>query len=392
MSLFKKQKKDQQNFNTSINKTNEAYEEISEKKTSKLGYILLIIMSLFIISVTQTIFSDLKKIPTKPTLPSRCVATIINSNSLQNITYKGKCYFHDIDKKFNLDKKYNELLPQLEQIISLNKTITKNESTLRSFNRNIEKLNNDYDLSLQEKIAAEPAIMDKTTIKLSITQQKEKINNLEHQNLNFIKQRQKIINSIKPQIDILSTSYNQAKEYYKNKSAYYNFKVFLLMLLFVLPFFAFSIYYYLKLKKKNSPYTIIYTAIASSSAILFIQVVLNFLYKILPKEWLIYIFDFFMAIPFFSYIIYYSSVILIILLFGGLVYFIQKKVFHPSKVAIRRLKENKCPGCSFTLKSSFIFCPKCGQQIKEECPHCHQLKFRYLSHCPYCGKEHNSIN
>ncbi len=389
MYLFKKNKKNQSTVNNTIT---EDYEEISEKKTSKLGYILLIIMSFFIISVAQTIFSDLKKIPTKPISPSRCITTIINSNSLYNLTYKNKCYFHDIDKKFNLDKKYKEILPQLEKIISLNQQISTNTSQINNLNREIDNLNNDYNLSLQEKIAAEQGIMDKEKIKLVIEDKKNKLTNLNKEKLNYEQQRQKIINFITPQINTLSKLYNQTLEYNKDKSAYYNFKVFLLMLLFVLPFFAFSVYYYLKLKKKNSPYTIIFTAIAGSSAILFIQVILNFLYKILPKEWLIRIFDFFMTIPFLRYIIYYGSVILIILLFGGLVYFIQKKVFHPSKVAIRRLKENKCPNCSFALKSSFVFCPKCGQQIKTRCPYCNQLKFRHLSHCPHCGKKSNQNN
>jgi len=324
--------------------------------------------------------------------PARCISTVINLNSLQKTTYSGKCYFHDIDRKFNLDKKYKEILSPVEKIITLNTQISSNKSKINKLNRDINKLNREYDLSLQEKIAAEQAIMDKTNIKLSITQKRDTISNLTQQNSNLQQQQQKIITSIKPQINTLSNLYDQAKEYYKDKSAYYNFKVFLLMLLFVLPFFIFSLYYYLKSKKKNSPYTIIFTAITGSSAILFIQVVLNFLYKILPKEWLMRIFHLFMDIPFLRYIIYYGSVILIILLFGGLVYFIQRKVFHPSRVAIRRLKDNKCPNCSFTLKSSFIFCPKCGQQIKTKCPHCDQLKFRYLSHCPHCGKKSNQNN
>jgi len=50
-----------------------SYEEISEKKTSKLGYIFLIMMVVFVIGTGEKIFSDLKKIPERPTPPSYCI-------------------------------------------------------------------------------------------------------------------------------------------------------------------------------------------------------------------------------------------------------------------------------------------------------------------------------
>lgn len=367
------------------NKATEEYEEITEKKTSKLGYILLILMAAFIVGIGQTIFSDLKDIPERPSSPSYCVSTFKNSSYLNNLSYSQNCRFTETDQKFGLDSQYNNIVPELKQIISLNKQISSNKSSIRSKEREIDKLNKDYDLSLQEKMADEQAIMDKPNIKSGITQKRSEISSLQRQNSSLENQKNRIIEQINPQVAILMESYDEAFEYYRDKNAFYKFKVFLLMLLFVLPFFALSIYYYLKLKRKNSPYTIILTAIVGASSILFLQIVLMFLYEILPKEWLARIFKFFMEVPFLRYIIYYGSVILVIALFGGLVYFIQKKVFAPAKVAIRRLKDNKCPGCSFTLNPEHNYCPKCGQQIKDKCASCNNLKIRYLAHCPYCG-------
>jgi len=371
---------------TFSNSSSEEYEEISEKKTSKLGYILLIIMAVFMIGIGQTIFSDLKRIPERPNAPSRCISSFKNSNYLENLSYSQNCYFTEIDKKFTLDSQYHNILSELDQITSLNKQISDNARTARTMERDINNLNKDYDLSLQEKIANEQAIMDKPNIKTNITLKRNEISSLNQQNTSLENQKDKIIGQISPQVNTLIKSYDEAQEYYKDKHAYYKFKVFLLMLLFVLPFFGFSVYFYFKLKRKNSPYTIIFTAILGASSILFLQTVLMFLYEILPREWLARIFKFFMEVPFLRYIIYYGSVILVIGLFGGLVYFIQKKVFSPTKVAIRRLKDNKCPSCSFSLNSEHNYCPKCGQQIKEKCAHCNNLKIRYLKHCPYCGK------
>ena len=365
-----------------------SYDEISEKKTSKLGYIFLIIMVIFIIGVGETIFSDLQRIPERPVSPSGCILSSIknleNSTHL-NCPYRGD--FNEIDKKFGLDRKFNRIKPQLEDLYSLNESINLHRKQITDSERSIEKLNQDYNLSLQEKMADEDAIMDKTNIKNEITYLRTKISNLKNSISSFESERDVIISQIDNSVKSIEQSYEEAYDHYLTVLAWYKIKVFLLTLLFVLPFFVLSVYFYLKLKKKNSPYTVILTALTTAFSILFLQVVLAFLYEILPKEWFARIFNLFLEVPFLRYIIYYGSIILVIGFFGGLVYYIQKKVFDPSRVAVRRLKDNKCPGCSFTLDSDYLFCPNCGLQLKEKCEHCGKLKIRYLAHCPNCGKE-----
>jgi hypothetical protein len=55
LNIFKKREKQEDMAKDKL----DDYEEISEKKTSKLGYILLILMVIFIVSISQGIFSDL---------------------------------------------------------------------------------------------------------------------------------------------------------------------------------------------------------------------------------------------------------------------------------------------------------------------------------------------
>ncbi len=195
------------------------------------------------------------------------------------------------------------------------------------------------------------------------------------------------LNLIRPELVVLKTSYDEALKHYENKKAYHNLIVFLLKLLFVLPFFVLSLRFYFRLKRKNSPHTIIAAAILTASSILFSEIVLIFLYQILPMEWLMRIFKILMEIAVLRYIIYYGSALLIIVIFGGIVYYIQKKVYNPKRIAIRRLKDNKCPNCSFTLDRSYGFCPKCGKQLKEKCSNCGKLKMKNLPYCPFCGKK-----
>lgn len=384
MDSQNKQQSEKQVYKNSQN----SYEEISEKKTSKLGYILLILMVIFVIGVGETIFSDLKKIPERPIYPSYCISSSITN--LENLTslncprYRG---FNKVDKKFGLETKFDNIKPKLKKIASLNEDINLNEREIRNLESGIQKLNKDYDLSLQEKMADEDTIMDKSGIKYQITDSKSQISSLNNNNTSLKRQINSVISQITSPVKSLKQSYDEAYDHYLTVSAWYNFKIFLLTLIFVLPFFILSIYFYLKLKRKDSPYTIILTALTTAFSILFLQAIGVFINDILPKEWLSRIFKFFLDVPFLRYIIYYGSVIIVIGLFGGIVYYIQKKVFNPVKVAVRRLKDKKCPKCSFALDSNHNFCPNCGLQLKEKCKNCGNLKIRYLTYCPNCGKK-----
>lgn len=367
-----------------------SYEEISEKRTSKLGYILLVLMVAFVIGVGETVFSDLAKIPEKPVAPSGCILNSVRN--LKSLTKYSTCQnygnsLNAVDKKFGLDKKYDGIKPQLQEIVSLNAGIESNNSEIRSLESNIQKLNREYGLSLQEKMAGEKAIADKENIKNEITGTKAKISSLQEENGSLENKKNLAISQISSSAQSIEQSHKEATDYFLNKAAWFKFKVFLLTLVFVLPFFAFSVFFYFKLKRKNSPYTIIFTATTTAFSILFLQVAGVFLYDILPKEWLGRIFSFFMEVPFLRYVVYYGSIILVIGIFGGIVYYIQKKVFSPAKVAIRRLKDKKCPGCSFALDPQHIFCPNCGLRLKEKCQYCGEPRNKYLSHCHNCGRE-----
>lgn len=367
--------------------TKESYEEISEKKTSKLGYILLVIMVFFVIGVGETVFSDLKDLPKEPISPSYCILSSIEN--LENLSYldcPGHDGFNETDKMFSLDVKFLAINKELQNISELNTQIDENDSNINQLGDSIKNLSENYDLSLQEKMASEDAIMNRPEIKNDIINSRTQINSLQTDIAQKEQQRNEIISRITPAVSELQQSYQEADENYFNAVAWYQFKIFLFTLIFILPFFALSLYFYLKLKQKNSPYTIILTAVMTAFSILFLQVVGTFLYDILPKTWFYRIFEFFMEISFLRYVIYYGSVILVIGIFGGIVYYIQKKVYSPTKVAIRRLKDKKCPRCSFALDPNHNFCPDCGLQLKEKCEQCGNLKIRYLSHCPSCGK------
>lgn len=371
----------------------DGYTEISEKRTSKLGYLLLIALFVFIVVIGQTIFSDISKIPERPIGPTYCSNSYTgdlhsdNYEYLKRFSQKPTCKFNEMDRKFGLDALVTGLEPEIGIIISYNNQISNKNNQIYQNERQMNELLSAYGISLQETIAGEEEVlMDKPEIKSQFLTFMRKNENLKVEIEGLKVKRDTVIVDIAPKIEELKVAHGGALETYNTQVAYYNLKIFLLKLLFVLPFFAMSLRYYLRYKKIDSPYTIIVTSVFYASTILFLQIVLAFLFQILPRKWFAQIFSFLMSVSLLRYVVYYGVTVVVILILGGIVYYIQKKIYDPKRVAMRHLKDSTCPGCSFSLDLSDQFCPNCGRRIKTECPHCGKMRYADLSHCPVCGK------
>lgn len=191
--------------------------------------------------------------------------------------------------------------------------------------------------------------------------------------------------SATPAVLSLEKVYLEAYEDYQNKNAWYEFKVLGMFLLFVIPFFGLSTIWYLRAKRKDSPYAIIATSVMSAAAILFLQVVLRFLYDVFPMKWIERIIDIFMTVPLLRFFIYYGSIALVIAIFGGIVYIIQKRVFNPKRVSLRRIKQGECPRCSYKFHRDDRHCPICSLQLKTKCSACENERLAHTSYCSTCG-------
>ncbi|MBT5016255.1 hypothetical protein HN748_05355 [Candidatus Peregrinibacteria bacterium] len=360
----------------------DTYSEISEKKTSKLGYLILIALFIFIVSIGQTIFHDIQDIPNNPENPSYCASNY--GDNLTNLTYKSRCYFSDTDVRYGIDDLIEGIDPTIEEIIDYNKAIKSKTNTLDDLDR--DEFVQDYGLSLLEEIAEEEGVFDEEELQEELVELEETMADLQAEIANLEESRDDLIAKIQPQLDELDVAYDEALDYYETQKAWYSLKAFVLKLFFVLPFFGLFLWLYLKHKRKDSPYTIIITSVFFASVALFLEIVLIFLYDVLPKAWFMSIFDFLMAVAALKYIVYYGAVALVIVVLGGIVFFIQKNLYNPKRVALRCLKDNKCPSCSLSLKLSEKYCAKCGHQIKDMCEKCDHLKYVDLDHCPHCGE------
>ncbi len=362
----------------------DTYTEISEKRTSKLGYLFLIALFVFLIIVGQTVFSDIRKIPERPLSPSNCAGRYLGT--LKSIVQKPPCSFNSVDRKFGIPALVEALTPPLEEVIAANVEIQRLFKLIRNNENQLNVLRRKYDLSLQETMAAEEALMDKPGIKKQILALRASTSRSRERIAVLTPERDGVIAKMAAGQAELQKAWEKAKEYYKDKSAWYNFKILILKLLFILPLFLIFLRLYGKHKKKDSPYTIIITSVFFATTILLLEIVLIFLYDILPKAWLVRIFRALMNVPVLKYVVYYGTVALVILILGGVVYFIQKKIYNPKRAALRQLKAGKCPECSFTLGAAEHFCPVCGRQVRSACTHCQHARYVDLPSCPHCGK------
>lgn len=369
---------------------NQAEEEISEKRTSVLGYVLLTLMIIFIITAGNTVFYDLSRIPDTPIPLSDCTRNL----SWQFFSYGSeKCEQHpnftETDVQFGLDSLYTILLPrfvakkQTEEALEDAQRVETDLKETRLF------LYQKYGISLQEDAQLSKQELNRV---LSSAKSAEQIREIEaklakHQiRLDSLKRALfEIEAEVKPVFDQFRNQVELATDFVQREEVWKKWFEFLLKLLFILPLMASSIYFYIKLKAKNSPYTIILTALVSAFSFLFLQISSVLLYHVVPHKWLGQILQWLISIPFFSYLVYYLMVITIILFFGGMVFYIQKRVFNPVVVARRRLREHKCPSCSFPIEAGQKFCTDCGKQIRVECSSCGSLRYPDLTYCSNCG-------
>ncbi len=380
------------------------YEEISEKRTTIVGYILLFLMIIFIVVVGQTVFEDLSDVPAKPEKISACsvkLRDILSSETDRASYYDLRSYnfseFESEDDRYPgcVFSKYESqsgmtlLFPKIEaKLLEYSRADRERERLDEEIDRAEEAYQQgagDYGLSLEEKQSGVKPIIKPETATRDFVISSTKFSALQKERASEVETRDAALAVLRESLPDFPERYRKMLTLQKTDYSRYSIKLFLLSLLFVTPFFAGSLWWYFRSKRRNSPYSVIAGAIVVASAALFVQVAIRFLSDIIPHRLIELFFDFFRRFLFLRYVLYYGAVLLVVILFGGVVFFIQKRIFHPSVIAIRRLKDRKCPSCSFAIDAGMRFCPKCARELRASCEACGQLCFKDLPACEHCG-------
>lgn len=396
--MFKLFKKDAE-----ISRTTPGFEE-DERKVPKTGILLLIIMFIAGLFFGWRALDDVASLPQQPEQISYCgdqyhgqtliaerIVSPAQTDPLYGVNYYNQftltgCKFNQlevaagipalIDERNAKDAEWQPLMRQYNTILN----------RLQEVRYQIGQTTGDYSVGLQEKAANIPKPL------YPVDQSGTTLASLRAQEQDLLNQKAALEPKIQPYADQLKaldkkieTAYKPVFDSYNKQLRWYEFKVFLLQMVFVLPFFWLVFAWYLRSHRKNSPYTLIFTAMVGVAAVLFLRVILFWFWGLFLEEVLRILSEWFAKYEIFRTLLFYGGMILSFAVFGGAVYYLQKKIFDPRRVAIRRFRAHQCPQCQSSLDLSELFCPNCGYHLKETCTVCGKARFIDLPSCPHCG-------
>jgi len=375
------------------------YEEIDAKRTNKLGYFFLILMVIFGVFQGNQFLSSIQETVDRPTPNSNCSSELFSraSDRTTQIYYRGyndnsNCAFSEREIRLGLDKAYEQSKPLYSQIENLQSQINSQENILSNLSRQKTEILDEYQTALIEEMATpNDAVLDSQTLgtgytsqKQNINQVKAEINQLEIKKIKIEQELANLANSYLP-------SFKKAESEYQFELKKYEFIVFIVSLILISPVFYFVWVRYNQAKLRRSEYTLIWGGAVATFGIILAQILLVFVYEILPRGILEALFAFFAAFEFLWTILFYFSFILVPLFFGSLIYLIQKKLYNKQAVLMRTLKSGHCPGCSLKISPDMNNCPICGYKIKTQCQTCNHMTLSGGKFCSVCGTRHPVI-
>ncbi len=389
-----------------ISRIEPGYEE-GERHTPWTGTVLLVIMFIAGLIFGWRAVDDLARVPARPQDLSSCSAPYVPDSYHGPLVPPSPISEPVVPRSVGGNYPLNEAppcqwsdlevqagIPALDdQRRAILKRFAQDEVTLQqqyqSASDKAQSLEVQYNLHLQEVQANAPTISpqelsdlqkqvnDAVAAQTQLGQQLDQKVASDHANSAELKQVE----------DQLRAAYVNVFAQQESRERLYEFEVFLLQILFILPAFGIALWFYLKHLKKNSPYAIILTAIVGVVGVLLLRVLLAWFWDLFLAELIHDIWTWIQNFELLRSLVFYLGMVLSFVIFGGAVYYLQKRIFDPRRVAIRRFRQNQCPRCQTTLDLAAEYCPNCGHHVRQACPHCGQTKFVELPFCPHCGQK-----
>ena len=390
-----------------ISRTTPGYEE-AERRTPFAGIVLLILM--FIAGIYFGLFAmdDLSNIPNRPENLSSCAykyqidtvtgrsiveqkrPTFYEEDMVRSLAYEDSAdcivrlsVFEETGGIAAFYQKRIVLEQQADPIVSEYIKLGDQVGAIRA---QIERATGEYGVGLQEKQAGiEAPVFPTTPSQQSILQLRQQETPLVVR-MNVLKQQ---VDALRPSIDAvdkdLVAAYKPVFKAYERALRWFEFKVFLLQFLLLIPFFFLALRKYLELHRKNSPYTVILTTIVAVLGLLLLKTILFWFWGLFLEEILRVLIEWFGKYNILRSLLFYAGMFLSFAIFGGAAYFLQKRIFDPRRVTIRRFRAKQCPQCQTNLDLAAMYCPNCGAHTREACAKCGKERFVGLPSCPHCG-------
>lgn len=309
-------------------------------------------------------------------------------------------YEKELDQKcLNIYDKLNNIKNDKE-LINTKNYIENIKKDLNKIEVDLSYIRNNYNTVLFEKIANQNSNDSILKFDLETNNVKDKYNKLikskdllnskieklskEFEENNKIKDFHKTLNENKILIE------NE----YQNSMRYYNIKISLISILFVLPLI---IYFYYRMNKNNrennySKYMINKNLLIVSSIPLFLNII-EMIYNLIPHTLIKKLVKFFYEIQI-PFIAYYIVIGIFVLILTFIVIKIQNKkekerlLQKETKIDnIFAYNQSICSNCKNRVNYIYMNnCPICGNQLKIDCEKCNEKKIKILNHCHSCGE------
>jgi len=371
-----------------------------------LSIVLLIILDIFIFSnVMIGVRGETAKVPViSKYFPYDCIKHFkkvqvdYDSFSVYGYTHSKvahlRPHLNEYCKELDLKIEAFSLSEAFKNNLKLNKDIN---HKLSKNKRRLEQISNAYNTRLFERIAQ----MQNNT---ELTNAKNEYDSINFDN-KALKDELALIakvsslNGFNAYVKYLS----ETKEaFMKDKASYMfwqPFKEYAHMLIFILPLLLFFGFWYGRAKKRellqkeyNPVIKIISAHISLILALPLFWYTLTLLYHVLPKTLLKNIIEFLVEIGLIS-LLNYFAIALVVLFFGGLIYWIQKRTLA-KKGSLKFVKNYKsfvalsqCFDCGYKIDYTKPFCPFCGVGLHEECASCKGKINKHEDFCSGCGKK-----
>ncbi|ATU05082.1 hypothetical protein BKN14_01340 [Candidatus Gracilibacteria bacterium HOT-871] len=387
------------NFFKKSQKTSVAGEEITEKKTTTLGKFLLFCMFVAILVSAQWTLEIINKIPKEPDTIPNCIKNILykfEADDKENEKYsynygeygRNDCDLSSENPKFNFEKEYGVLSGAYENLNNITEEISNLESKKYRLEKEKGNSREDYNTSLTEKIAGENSgLYDKNKIQEEIKNSKAEVEQIDKKLKDLETEKNKIISENKAKISELKAVYEKAQSDYEH--SYLMYKLYISLLSFIFSISVFLVLYklYVNKKSKNSPYTIIFSVATFAYGLMLLEVTLLFISYITPGTIKQLIYEFFVNFKPIMYLVQFLWPILIVSIFGFLIYKIQKRIYSKENILKRFVSDKKCPNCGNSVDTTKPFCPLCSHEILVKCHNCQNLTTKGMPYCSNCGKK-----
>ena len=383
-------------------------EEIDSRRTSKLGYFFLILMVIFGVWQGNNLLSAIERSVDAPMQISSCFFTLAaelphaDEVSMHEYDYGYRGYYSYFNKeearpencKFNASEikhgipgLYTSLYSSFvsrQQLKGQSETLESNISQARNSRSSAV---DEYGVSILEKNLGntpKPAL-NASYLNASIQSSNDLVASFQAQQNEVKRNLDAADAAIKAKLAPYVTNFQNVRDEYVHDMNIYKLKQFMLSLVFIVPVFFVAWRFYSRLKLQRSEFTIIWGGVVAITSLLLAQVLLVFIYDILPHQLLQKIFAFLQNFAFLFTLLYWLGFILVPLFFGWLIYLIQKKYYNKQAVMRRAFKSSKCPTCSMDITPNMIFCPVCGTTLKTKCASCGGFSPAAGEFCELCG-------